>query len=296
MVIKTVGLIVNPNLWQGLKTVAEAIIQYLDKRGINVLLLEEHAGLLGRSGVNRGRMREYSDCLFSLGGDGTLLSTVPIAAPTGLPVLGINLGRLGFLTELGPDELFPGIKKILEGRYRIEERLLLHGEVERAGAVVKEVICLNDCVIGRGALSRPCRLEVRVNEYCAMKFNGDGIIIATPTGSTAYSFSAGGPVVEPTVEAIILTPICPHFFMVRPMAVNAQAKVQVLLETSVAGFSLTVDGQESMPLIAGDTVRVVRYPHRYKLIRVSDRSFYCILRKKLRLDGLEEAGEAKGAT
>lgn len=291
MEIKTIGLILNPNLGQSLTAVTEAIIQYLRKQGLEVFMLEEHALLLGRNGVNREQMRERSDCLFSLGGDGTLLSTIPIAAPSGLPVLGINLGRLGFLTELGPEELFPGIEKILEGRYRIEERLLLHGGVERTGKTIKEVMCLNDCVIGRGALSRPCRLEVRVNEYCAMKFNGDGIIVSTPTGSTAYSLSAGGPVVEPTVEGIILTPICPHSFMVRPMVVNAQAEVRVLLETSVAGFNLTVDGQESIPLLAGDAVRIVRYPVAYKLIRVSDRSFYCIYRKKLRLDGLEECGD-----
>ncbi|MEW6573065.1 MAG: NAD(+)/NADH kinase [Bacillota bacterium] len=289
MALKTVGLILKPA--QSSAAVTEAILQYLDKKGIDVLLLEEHAPLLGRNGINREKMSRYADCLFSLGGDGTLLSTVPMAAPNGLPVLGINLGRLGFLTELGPEELFPGIEEILAGRYRIEERLLLHGRVERSGTTVKEVIGLNDCVIGRGALSRPCRLEVRVDGYCAMKFNGDGIIISTPTGSTAYSFSAGGPVVEPTVEATILTPICPHSFMVRPMVVNANAKVQVLLETSMAGFSLTADGRESIPLLAGDRVIIVRYPHPYKLIRVSARSFYCILRKKLRLDGLEECSE-----
>lgn len=291
MEIRTVGLVVNPKLGQSLAAVAEAIIQYLDGRGLEILLLEEQAWLLGRSGVKREIMRERADCLFSLGGDGTLLSTVPIAAPNGLPVLGINLGRLGFLTELGAEELFPGIEQILAGRYRIEERLLLHGGVYRAGSIVKEVVCLNDCVVGRGALSRPCRLEVRIDGYCAMKFNGDGIIVSTPTGSTAYSFSAGGPVVEPSVEGIILTPICPHSFMVRPMVVNAHVEVQVFLETSVAGFSLTADGQESLPLLAGDTVRIRRYPHPYKLMRVSDWSFYCVLRKKLKLDGLEECGD-----
>ncbi|HIE13152.1 MAG TPA: NAD(+) kinase [Desulfotomaculum sp.] len=291
MELRTVGLVLNPKLGQSLAAVADAIIQYLDGRGLGVLLLEEHARLLGRSGVSREMMREGADCLFSLGGDGTLLSTVPIAAPNGLPVLGINLGRLGFLTELGAEELFTGIERILTGRYRIEERLLLHGGVERGGSTIKEVMCLNDCVVGRGALSRSCRLEVRVDGYCAMRFNGDGVIVSTPTGSTAYSFSAGGPVVEPSVEGIVLTPICPHSFMVRPMVVNARAEVQVLLETSVAGFSLTVDGQESLPLLAGDTVRIRRYPNPYKLMRVSDRSFYCVLRKKLRLDGLEECGD-----
>jgi NAD+ kinase len=251
-------------------------------------MLDEHAPLVGENGVNRQVLREVCDCIFALGGDGTLLSTVQITAPTGIPVLGINLGGLGFLTELGAEELHPGLERILAGSFRIEDRMLLRGKVERGGETTKEVVCLNDCVLGRGALSRPCRLEVRVDGYSAMRFNGDGIIVSTPTGSTAYSFSAGGPVVEPVVAAIVLTPICPHSFMVRPMVVNAGAVVQVFLETSVAGFNLTVDGQESIPLFAGDKVFFDRYPRQLKLVRVAQRSFYCVLREKLRIEGLKD--------
>lgn len=288
MEIKTVGLLINPTLGESVADVARGMVGYLTNRKIRVLLLNDHAPLVGGSGVSREELSELADCLFCLGGDGTLLSTVQVAAFRNIPVLGINLGGLGFLTELNTEELYPGLEKILNGNYRIEDRLLLIGRLERAGTTVKEVVCLNDCVVGRGALSRPCRLEVRVDGHRVMKFKGDGIIVSTPTGSTAYSFSAGGPVIEPVIGAIILTPICPHSFIVRPMVINADAVVQVFLETSVAGNSLTVDGHESIPLLAGDIVVIKRYSNQLKLIRVSEKSFYTILRKKLQLEGLED--------
>jgi len=286
--IKVVGLILNPALGEKIAPVAREIVRFLAGHGVKVLVLREHARLVGMEGVDRERMREAAEALFSLGGDGTLLSCVPVAAPAGIPVLGINLGRLGFLTELGPEELFSGLEQVLAGRYCTEERLLLWGGIRRAGATVREVVALNDCVVGRGALSRPCRLEVRVDGHCAMKYNGDGIIIATPTGSTAYSFSAGGPVVAPSVDAIILTPICAHSYMVRPMVVGGDAVVEVFLETSVAGFSLSVDGHENLPLLAGDWLTVRRYPRPLRLIRTKERSFYSVLRRKLLLHGIEE--------
>jgi NAD+ kinase len=286
--MKTVGMVLNPTLGDRVATVARELLAYLEPKGIKVLLLDEHAPLIGANGVSKQVLRKVCDCIFALGGDGTLLSAVQIIAPSGIPVLGINLGGLGFLSELGPEELYAGLERIMAGGFRIEERMLLRGKVERGGETTKEVVCLNDFVVGRGALSRPCRLEVRVDGYLAMRFNGDGIIISTPTGSTAYSFSAGGPVVEPVVTAIVLTPICPHSFMVRPMVVNAGALVQVLLETSVAGFNLTVDGQESIPLFAGDKVLLDCYPRQLKLVRVAQRSFYCVLREKLRIEGLKD--------
>lgn len=286
--MKTVGMVLNPTLGDRVAVAARELQTYLERKGLKVLLLDEHAPLVGENGVSKELLRDICDCIFALGGDGTLLSTVQIVAPSEIPVLGINLGGLGFLSELGPEELYPGLERILAGDFRLEQRLLLRGKVERSDKAVKEVVCLNDCVVGRGALSRPCRLEVRVDGYSAMRFNGDGIIVSTPTGSTAYSFSAGGPVVEPVVAAIVLTPICPHSFMVRPMVLNASATVKVLLETSVAGVNLTVDGQESIPLIAGDKVVIDRYPRQLKLIRVAERSFFCVLREKLRLEGLKD--------
>ncbi|MEW6182356.1 MAG: NAD(+)/NADH kinase [Bacillota bacterium] len=288
MEIKTVGLLINPTLGESVAVVAGEILDYLTSQGIDVLVLNEHVPLVGGKGVSRDELRRRADCLFCLGGDGTLLSTVQLAALRNIPVLGINLGGLGFLTELSTEELYPGLAKILSGNYRVEDRLLLGAGVERSGAIVKRVVCLNDCVVGRGALSRPCRLEVRVDDHRVMKFKGDGIIVSTPTGSTAYSFSAGGPVIEPVIGAIILTPICPHSFIVRPMVINAGAVVQVILEKSVAGLNLTVDGHESFPLLASDVVVIKRYFRQLKLIRVSERSFYSVLRKKLQLEGLED--------
>lgn len=291
MALKVAGLILNPALGQRIAPIAREIAHFLEGRGVRVLVLREHACLLGRSGVDKKTMREVAEVLFSLGGDGTLLSSVPVAAPANIPVLGINLGRLGFLTELGPEELFPGLEKVLAGCYQTEERLLLWGGIRRAGATVKEVVALNDCVVGRGALSRPCRLEVRVDGDCAMKYTGDGVIVATPTGSTAYSFSAGGPVVAPNVEAFVLTPICAHSYVVRPLVVSAGATVDIIVETSLAGFTLSVDGHENLPLLAGDCLTVRRYPNPLRLIRVGERKFYSVLRKKLVLHGIEECSD-----
>ncbi|MDI6631141.1 MAG: NAD(+)/NADH kinase [Bacillota bacterium] len=286
--IRTVGLILNPTLGERIAPVARKLISYLGEQGARVYLLEKQAPVVGAEGVTEEVLRECADALFSVGGDGTLLSTVPIAAPKGIPVLGINMGRLGFLAELGPEEIYSGvIRDVLEGCCRIEERLLLRVGVEHEGTIVQEMVCLNECVVGRDALGRSCRVEVRVGGQCVMNFNGDGVIVATPTGSTAYSFSAGGPLLEPGVEAIVLTPICPHSYTVRPVVVNAAAAVEVVPGGGSAAFRLAADGEESAALLPGDKVTIERYPRPFRLIRVSERSFYTVLREKLRLQGLE---------
>ncbi|MEW6769799.1 MAG: NAD(+)/NADH kinase [Bacillota bacterium] len=286
--IRTVGLILNPTLGERIAPIARKLISYLGEQGARVYLLEKQAPLVGAEGVTEEVLRERADALFSVGGDGTLLSTVPIAGPAGIPVLGINMGRLGFLAELGPEELHSGaIRDVLEGRCRIEERLLLRVRVEHGGTTVREVVCLNECVIGRDALGRSCQVEVRVGGHCAMNFSGDGVIVATPTGSTAYSFSAGGPLLEPGVEALVLTPICPHSYTVRPVVVDAAAAVEVLPRAGSAAFRLAADGEESTALLPGSRVAIERYPRPFRLIRVSERSFYAVLREKIGLQGLE---------
>lgn len=287
--IRTVGLILNPTIAERIIPVARKLVSFLGEQGARVYLLEEQAPLVGAEGVTEEVLRERADALFSVGGDGTLLSTVPIAAPKGIPVLGINMGRLGFLAELGPEELYSGvIGDLLEGRCRIEERLLLQVRVERKGAATQEMVCLNECVVGRDALGRSCRVEVWVGGQCVMNFSGDGVIVATPTGSTAYSFSAGGPLLEPGVEAFVLTPICPHSYTARPVVVNAAAVVEVVPRSGSAAFRLAADGKEWVALLPRDKVTIKRYPRPFRLIRVSERSFYTVLREKIGLQGLED--------
>ncbi|MGO0122556.1 NAD(+)/NADH kinase [Desulfothermobacter acidiphilus] len=285
--MKRVALIFNPSFGEPALKLVREFLSYLETRVEEVLLMEGQARLVGRTGVGPEAMTR-AEILLSLGGDGTLLSTVPLAGPVGLPVLGINLGRLGFLTELDVNNMYAGMEAVLAGKFTVEERVLLEGELQRHGRLIKKVICLNECVVGRGALSRPCRLEVRVSGHYAFRFTGDGIIIATPTGSTAYSFSAGGPIVDPRVEALLLTPICPHAFVLRPFVVPDSALVEVVLRTSVAGMCLTVDGHEGVPLIAGDSIAVSRYHRPFKLVRLTPRSFYSLVRDKLISQGLEE--------
>ncbi|RDV83994.1 NAD(+)/NADH kinase [Ammonifex thiophilus] len=285
--MKCIALIFNPSFGEKALKVARELLAYLEARGKEVLLLADQACFLGRSGVGQPEIKK-AELLLSLGGDGTLLSTVSLAGPLGLPVLGINLGRLGFLTELDVANMYAGLEAVLAGKFAVEERALLEGRVIREGKVVKQVLCLNECVVGRGALSRPCRLEVRVDGQCAFRFTGDGIIIATPTGSTAYSFSAGGPIIDPQVAALVLTPICPHAFVLRPFVVPDSSLIEVLLLTSVTGMCLTADGHEGIPLLAEDRVVVKRYARSFKLVRLFHRSFYCLVRDKLISQGLEE--------
>jgi NAD+ kinase len=210
----------------------------------------------------------------------------------GVPILGVNLGNLGFLTEINRGELYPTLVEVLEGRYAIEERSLFDVELRRNGGAPSVFRVLNDAVITKSALSRIIELTLRVGGHLIARFRADGLIISTPTGSTAYNLSAGGPVLNPLLPVAVLTPICPHALSLRPIVVPDAGPIEVTLETQREEVYLTLDGQEGTSLGFRDTVRITRSEFKVRLVKVSDRSFYDSLRGKLRWGGLAEGGPA----
>lgn len=223
---------------------------------------------------------ETYDLVVVLGGDGTLLS-VARTVVSGVPILGVNLGTLGFLTEVGRSELYPSLVEILAGRFTTEERALLDVELERTAGETRSYRILNDAVIAKSALSRIIQLTVRVDGRRVTSNRSDGLIVSTPTGSTAYNLSAGGPIVNPLLPVVVLTPICPHTFSLRPIVVPDASTVEVILESGTEEVYLTLDGQEGSRIEAGDRVRVTRSEAKAHLVKVSGRTFYHSLRGKL---------------
>jgi NAD+ kinase len=224
------------------------------------------------------------DLLITLGGDGTLLRGARLVAPHTAPVLGINLGHLGFLTSVAVNELNDSVEQLFAGEFWMDERMTLDVAVGRAdGAQTESFLALNDAVVHKGGLARIVRLAVDVEPEGIEvgTYNADGIIIATPTGSTAYSLSAGGPIVVPTVDCIVATPICPHTLVVRPIVLPSSAIVSVRAIGPAEGLILTVDGQDGAELHPGDRIVVRRGPSSVKLIRFKDENFFSTMRQKL---------------
>jgi NAD+ kinase len=220
-----------------------------------------------------------------LGGDGTLLSMADCIgeAGSGIPILGVNFGSLGFLTEITLPELYPSLEAALEGRAHVEHRLMLHSTTVREGRVFQQLLALNDAVITKTARSRMIDLSVSVGDEFVTRVKADGLIIATPTGSTAYNLAAGGPIVQPNVDAIILTPIAPHTLTNRPVVIPATSAVRVHpnMEDRDEVF-VTFDGQAGFQLQAGDEITVRRADWMLRLIRPSTRSYFEVLRTKLK--------------
>ncbi|HKQ61338.1 MAG TPA: NAD(+)/NADH kinase, partial [Candidatus Polarisedimenticolaceae bacterium] len=222
------------------------------------------------------------DLAIVVGGDGTLLSVARSAGPRGVPILGVNLGRMGFLTELQPSEMLEGLEAVLRGAYAIEPRQTLRVRHERAQRRVHEHAVLNDAVITKGALARMVVIEVRVDGSEVATYTSDGLIVSTPTGSTAYNLSAGGPILDPRVNAFVVTPICPHTMTYRPLVVPGSVRVEVALRSAGEAVFLTLDGQLGFPLETDDILHVDDHPTPVRLVRVAGRGFFEVLRRKLR--------------
>ncbi len=226
---------------------------------------------------------ERIDVAIIIGGDGTLLNVARKLAPAEVPLIGVNMGRLGFLTDIPADRMLPEIEKILTGEYEIDERFMLSAEIMRNGRIVHTASALNDVIIGKGELSRMIELEVYQDGEFVHSMRGDGVIVATPTGSTAYALSAGGPILSPNLPAMALVPICPHTLSNRPIVVGSDSVVEVVITGIIEQHTAaTFDGQEMYPLEAYDRVYVRRSPHSIRLIHPSGRSHYEVLRAKLR--------------
>lgn len=280
--MKTAGLVVNTSKENIAKLVWQTII-WLEAHNCRPVMEMSTALTLGLYGYGR-KQKELitnSDFLIVLGGDGTLLSSARQAAPGGVPILGVNIGRLGFLTEVNVPELLFGLDRLVNGEYMIEERMMLEAKVCRQGSLVEQSMALNDAVITKDAFARLIFLETYVDDEYVATYPLDGLIIATPTGSTAYSLSAGGPLVTPAMELMLITPICPHSLWTRPLVIGANSKVKVIILSENAKIMLTMDGQHGFELKKNDIVTICRAPFRAKFIRLQQHSFYYLLRQKL---------------
>jgi NAD+ kinase len=215
-----------------------------------------------------------------LGGDGTLLSVARNLAGDA-PILGVNLGTLGFLTEINRAELYPSMVQVLQGQFDTEERSLLDIELRRDGEPPLGYRVLNDAVVAKSALSRIIEISLRVDDHLVARYRSDGVIVSTPTGSTAYNLSAQGPILFPRLPVMVLTPICPHTLSLRPLVVPDSSRAEVTLETQREEVYLTLDGQEGTTLGFGDCVRATRSDKTARLVRISGRTFYDGLRNKL---------------
>jgi NAD+ kinase len=259
---------------------AGELAEWLRRRGIAVELDSGTHGALEDPGEVYDFEARY-DLVVVLGGDGTLMS-VARAQRHGVPILGLNLGGLGFLTEINRGELYPAMMEILAGRFSSEARALLDVELQRPTVAALQYKALNDVVITKSALARIIDLRIEVDGRLVARYRSDGLILSTPTGSTAYNLSAGGPIVFPTLPVILITPICPHTLTHRPLVVPDSSLVEVRLETPDQEVYLTVDGQEGTTLEPADRVRVRSSQVHANLVRISGRSFYDSLRSKLR--------------
>ena len=281
--LKTVGIISRPRREQ-LSAVIPPLLQWLEAHGIRALLDKETGSSVDQSATARTRqeLAGESDLLLVLGGDGTLLAAARVAAPRGIPLLPINMGSLGFLTSFTLEEMFPALEETLAGRSSVSERVLLRVDLDRAGQIIDGQRVLNEAVINKGALARMIDLELKIDGAFVCRYRADGLIVSTPTGSTAYSLSAGGPIVHPSVESLIITPICPHTLTDRPLVVRDSSSVEVSLSGDAESVFLTLDGQKGIPMESGDCVRIVRAPERLKLIQPPRKSYFDILRSKLK--------------
>jgi NAD+ kinase len=233
--------------------------------------------------VTSGReVARVSDALVVLGGDGTLLAASRLLDRT-VPLLGVNFGSLGFLTEIGLPDLYPALKGVLDGRYEHEERRLLHAVARRRGRDDVTADVLNDVVITKAGPSRIIELEVRVDGSFVSAFRADGLIVSSPTGSTAYNLAAGGPILHPGLQAIVLTPICPHMLTIRPLVVSESSAIEVTLSDGRGVEVYTAfDGQQSFELADGDRVTITASARRLRLVKVPGRDYYEVLRTKLK--------------
>jgi NAD+ kinase len=277
------GIVTKPGAAKA-QGVVERLLDWLAARGHAVVLEKETAGLVPAatvSSVGKAELPAQADLIVVLGGDGTLLSMARAVGDLGVPLLGVNLGELGFLTATTLDEMFPALEAWLAGRMAIDERMMLTARVLRGGQAIGEYAALNDVVITKSAMSRIVNLSVSVEGQYATAYRADGLIISTPTGSTAYSLSAGGPILFPSMDAIVLTPICSHTLTNRPIVLPAGQRVEVTLLTDQE-VMVTVDGQVGLNLREGDTVEVRQATARIRLVRFPQQEFFSVLRTKLK--------------
>lgn len=262
--------------------IAKDLSEWFNARGVEVIFEQEIGKKIRRrKSVPAAEIPKLVDIILVFGGDGTFLGVARIACEHGTPILGINLGGLGFLTEITVEEIYPMMERILSGDYEIEDRQMLRTTVRRGRAGAKHYEVLNDVVINKEAVARIIDLEIYIEGSHVTTYKADGIILSTPTGSTAYSLSAGGPIVHPALPVTIITPICPHTLTNRPLVVSNEMKVEIKITTQEPDTYLTLDGQIGIRLKTGDVIEVRKSDTVVKLIKSPFRDYFTILKTKL---------------
>lgn len=285
--IKSVGIIVKPSHAEARQTACE-LSEWLEARGITVVGEPYSVDLEadGQPGeietVEAERFGTEADLIVVLGGDGTMISTARLIGDSEVPVLGVNYGSLGYLTDFRIEEMFPTLEAIFEGRYEEDRRVMLTAEHIRGDAVLAKGRVLNDVVINKAALARIIEIDVSLNGLFVNSFRSDGLIVSTPTGSTAYNLSAGGPIIYPSMNAVVLTPICPFTLTNRPIVVPDDAQIELQLLNENEGVVLTLDGQIGYTMQAHDRVVIRKSQTTFNLVQPQNRNYFDVLRNKLK--------------
>jgi NAD+ kinase len=286
--IKRIGIVLKPHQPEALKTICE-LAQWLADRGIELVggpdvereRIEHETGC-SVTEVDSDQLAASVDLILVLGGDGTMIATARMIGDQEVPVLGVNYGGLGYLAEFRIEELYSALESILSDNYRLDKRVMLAVELLRGSELITRNRVLNDVVINKSALARIIEIEVYFSQQFVNSFRADGLIISTPTGSTAYNLSAGGPVVFPSMNAIVITPICPFTLTNRPIVVPDDAVIELRLKTEQEDVALTLDGQVGFPLKVNDRAVIRKSRTTFNLIQPSNRNYFDVLRDKLR--------------
>lgn len=281
--VQAAGIISRPRRTD-IAAVAPSLLKWLQDRGVNVFCDRETAECIPTSCNVKPReaIPSLSDLLIVLGGDGTLLAAARLVGERNIPILPVNLGGLGFLTSVTLDDLYPVLEHAIKGEARYSERVMLEARIMRQGKPFHCSRALNDAVLNKAALARIIDLELRVNGEFVCNYKSDGLIVATPTGSTAYSLSAGGPIIYPIVSAFVITPICPHTLTNRPLVIPDSAKIEIGFMAGEAPIYLTVDGQVGVELHANDVVALHAAAQKLRLVRPREKTYFSVLRDKLK--------------
>ncbi len=282
--IRKVGIISRPRR-EDIARVVPPLIEWLRAHGAEVVCDSETGECIGPltgQTWKREELAAHSDLLIVLGGDGTLLSAARLAADRQVPILAVNLGGMGFLTTVPQDELYEILEEIFSDKHRVSERVLLEARIVRDGAVIRRQIALNDAVLNKAALARIMDVVLRIDGEYVATYKADGLILSTPTGSTAYSLAAGGPIVYPTVDAFVVTPICPHTLTNRPLVIPDSAKIEIDFQSEDDAVFLTLDGQIGIELARGDHIVVRKAQEQLRLVRPAKKTYFEILRSKLK--------------
>ncbi|HXF93436.1 MAG TPA: NAD(+)/NADH kinase [Nitrospiraceae bacterium] len=280
--MKTIGILTKPK-FPDVKHILKDLVAWLRERHKEVILDKATAALIDEPASHQKvQIAALADMVLVLGGDGTMLSAARLVEERSVPILGVNMGGLGFLTEASLDQLYPSLERVFANDFVLDERLMLRARMHRHGEHVAHATVLNDVVVSKGTLARMIETRIAIEGQFVTNLRGDGLIVSTPTGSTAYSLSAGGPIMTPAVRSLILTPICPHTLTHRPLLVPSEVTIEVTLTSKDEGAMVTFDGQVGVAMTQGDTVDIKASEHRTQLIRFPDRTYYEVLRRKLK--------------